>query len=72
MNDEYLLKVWQSCTGLQFAQRICVSSTGGSVSRLESVTFDHQRCPIAEIRPLDYRKMRRDAAQKTDAASDAK
>jgi hypothetical protein len=72
MNDAYLLTVADVCTGLQFAQRIGVSSTGGTVSRLEAVSFDHQRCPISEIRPVDYRNMRRDAARNSDATSDAR
>jgi hypothetical protein len=72
MNDAYLLTVADICTGLQFTQRIGVSSTGGSVSRLEAVSFDHQRCPISEIRPVDYRQMRRDAVHNSDAASSAR
>ena len=72
MNDAYLLTVADICTGLQFAQRIGISSTGGTVSRLEAVTFDHQSCPISEIRPVDYRKMRQDAARNSDAATGAR
>jgi hypothetical protein len=72
MNDAYLLTVADICTGLQFTQRIGVSSTGGTVSRLEAVSFDHQRCPISEIRPVAYRKMRRDAAGNSDAATGAR
>jgi Family of unknown function (DUF6491) len=66
INDAYLLRVWQPCIGLQFATRVGVSSTGGTVHRgLDSVLVDGQRCPIDEIRPVDYRRMladRRDAA----------
>jgi hypothetical protein len=72
MNDAYLLTVAGICTGLQFTQRIGVSSTGGSVSRLETVSFDHQSCPISEIRPVDYRKMRRDAAGNGAATTGAR
>jgi len=72
INDAYLLSIADSCNDLQFAQRIGVSSTAGSVSRLDTVSFDHQRCPIQEIRPVDYRQMRRDAAAKSGAAADAK
>jgi hypothetical protein len=72
MNDAYLLTVADICPDLQFTQRIGVSSTGGSVSRLEAVSFDHQRCPISEIRPVDYRKMRRDAARNGDAPAGAR
>jgi Family of unknown function (DUF6491) len=69
MNDAYLLTVADICTGLLFTERIGVSSTGGSVSRLEAVSFDHQSCPISEIRPLDYRKLRQDAAGNSAAAT---
>jgi Family of unknown function (DUF6491) len=72
LNDAYLLTVADFCNDLQFAQRIGLSSTGGTVSRLEAITYDHQRCPINEIRPVDYRQMRRDTARKSDAAADAK
>ena len=68
----FLLRVADFCNALQFARCIDVSSTGGTLSRLESVTFGHQRCPINEIRPVDYRSMRQDAARKNDAATDAK
>jgi hypothetical protein len=71
-NDAYLLTVADFCNDLQFVQRIGLSSTGGSVSRLEAITFDHQRCPINEIRPVDYRQMRRDAARNSDAPTDTK
>ncbi len=64
INEAYLLTLRQPCTGLQFAERIGVTSTGNTLCHLESVRFDHQRCPIDEIRPIDYRKMRQDAAQK--------
>ena len=66
INDAYLLKVWQPCIGLPFATRIGVTSTSGTVNRgLDSVLVDGQRCPIEEIRPVDYRRMlaeRRNAA----------
>jgi hypothetical protein len=72
INSVYLLTIADSCTDLQFAQRIGVSSTAGTVTRLDTVSFGHERCPINEIRPVDYRQMRRDAANKSDAATDAK
>jgi len=60
-NDAYLLSVVQPCIGLQFANRIGVSSTAGTVDRgLDSVLVDRQRCPIAQIRRIDYRRMRAD------------
>jgi hypothetical protein len=71
MDAAYLLTVAEPCTGLEFAERIGVSSTGGTVSHFESIRFDHQRCPINEIRPVDYRKMRRDLAHKSEPKSEA-
>ena len=72
INNAYLLTIADSCSDLQFAQRIGVSSSAGTVSRLDTVSFDHQRCPINEIRPVDYRQMRRDAASKSSVTTDAK
>jgi Family of unknown function (DUF6491) len=66
INNAYLLKVWQPCIGLPFATRVGLTSTSGTVNRgLDSVLVDDQRCPIEEIRPVDYRRMladRRNAA----------
>ena len=65
-NDAYLLDVQEPCAGLQFASRIGVTSTFGTVNRgLDSVLFERQRCPISQIRPVDYKRMmaeRRNAA----------
>jgi hypothetical protein len=66
----YLLKVWGPCRNLQFATSIGLTSTGKTVySGLDSVIVQGQRCPISEIRPVDFQKMRADmqaqkAAQK--------
>ena len=66
INDVYLLKVWQPCIGLQFATRVGVTSTGGTVHRgLDSVLVDDQQCPVDEIRPVDYRKMLADRRNAT-------
>jgi uncharacterized protein DUF6491 len=49
-NNAYLLKVWQPCIGLQFAHRVGVSSTAGTVHRgLDSVLVDDQRCPSVAL-----------------------
>jgi hypothetical protein len=65
-NDAYLLAVQEPCAGLQFATRIGLTSTFGTVNRgLDSVLFERQRCPISQIRPVDYKRMmadRRNAA----------
>ena len=66
VSDAYLLKVGPPCDNLQFATRIGLTSTGGAVySRFDSVTTDsvttgRWRCPIEEIRRVDYRRMKAD------------
>lgn len=61
VSDAYLLKVGPPCDNLQFATRIGVTSTTGAVySRLDSVTTGRWRCPIEEIRKVDYKRMRAD------------
>jgi hypothetical protein len=66
VNDVYLLSVQQPCSGLRFANPVGVSSSLGTLnSGIDAVLFESQRCPIEEIRPVDYKKMlaeRRSAA----------
>ena len=58
----YYLKVWAPCgtQGLPFAHVVgLTTSVGGTViSRLDAVRTQGMNCPIAEIRKLDYRRMR--------------
>ena len=59
--DAYLLTVRPPCNDLNFAQAIGLTSTGNTVSaRLDSVTVKNMRCPIAEIRKVDYQRMQAD------------
>jgi hypothetical protein len=60
--DAYLLKVWPTCPDLLFARdTIGLTSTSGAVyARLDSVYARHWRCPIQEIRRIDYRRMKAD------------
>lgn len=59
----YLVRVREPCTGLQFTNRIGVTSTVGTISRLESLVLrDHERCLIDEIRPIDLKQMKADRA----------
>ena len=59
--EAYLLKVWGPCRELPFATTMALSSTGRTVySGLDSVIVRGQRCPISEIRPIDYKRMRED------------
>ena len=60
-SDAYLLKVAPPCQNLQFATRIGLTSTGAAVySRFDSVTTGRWRCPIEQIRRVDYQRMKAD------------
>jgi Family of unknown function (DUF6491) len=64
-NEAYLLKVWNTCRDLQFADRIGITETARSVSRFEKVRVGRDSCPIEEIRRIDVRQYKadRDAAR---------
>ncbi len=58
-NEAYLITVKSPCTGLEFANGVGVTSTGRRVNRrFDFVTFEHQRCRIAEIRPVDVKGLK--------------
>jgi hypothetical protein len=60
-NHAYLLRVSPPCNDLRGAERVGLTSTGGSVyARLDSVTTRGWRCRILQIRKLDYRRMQAD------------
>jgi len=66
----YLIKVAPPCESLEFTNRIGLTSTGNTVSaRFDFVTVggNRWRCPIQEIRPIDYPRMRQDMR---DSSSD--
>ncbi len=61
VSDAYLIKVGPPCDNLQFARRIALTSTAAAVhARFDSVIVGQWRCPIDEIRKVDYRRMRAD------------
>jgi hypothetical protein len=70
----YLIKVAPPCNNLQFANRIGLTSTANTVSaRFDFVRVGRQwRCPIQEIRPVDYKRMRQDMRKEAEAAKEAK
>jgi hypothetical protein len=74
-SDAYLLTVTPPCTDLPFVQTIGLTSTAGTVyPRLDSVKVKGWRCPIAEIRRVDYARLRADLraeAAKAKAAGQA-
>ena len=65
LDDAYLLTVDPTCQELEFAMSIAlVSRVDGTISS----GFDHlragrDRCQIMEIRPIDYRLMKREWAR---------
>jgi hypothetical protein len=68
-SDAYLLSVTPPCTDLNFAQAIGVTSTSHTVNaRLDSVKVKGWNCPIAEIRKIDYARMRADMRAEADKA----
>jgi hypothetical protein len=73
-SDAYLLTVTPPCTDLNFVQAIGVTSTSHTVyARLDSVKVKNWKCPIAEIRRIDYAGMRADMraeAEKAKAATE--
>jgi len=60
LNNAYLLTVQQPCQDLEFANRIGLTSTTGTVSRgFDAVRVGrHERCTITEIRPVNYKDLR--------------
>jgi hypothetical protein len=58
-NEAWLIRVRLPCNGLEFAQSIGLSSTQNHVYRAhDAVLFEHQRCRIAELRPVDGRALK--------------
>ncbi len=71
-NGAYYLKVWSPCGargGLRWVNGIELtrSITGSVYARLDSVQTDGVNCPISEIRPVDYKKMKQDARARHNA-----
>ena len=75
--DAYLLSIAPPCDMRFVINRIGLTSTGGTVyARLDSVIADtpgtgRWTCPINEIRPIDYRRMRAEGRAKAQPARDA-
>jgi hypothetical protein len=61
INDAYLITVNPPCENLRFAQRVGITQTANTISsRFDAVLVRGWRCQIAEIRPINYLKMRQD------------
>jgi hypothetical protein len=66
INDAYLLTVSRPCDDLRFANTIGVTSTGSSITTFDKVLAGNDRCPIVEIRPVDYKRMKQDMRELKD------
>jgi Family of unknown function (DUF6491) len=63
----YLIKVAPPCDNLEFVNHIGLTSTANTVSsRFDFVKVGRWRCPIQEIRPLDYQRMRQDMRKQAE------
>ena len=72
INQAYLIKVAPPCDNLQFANRVGLTSTAGTVSaRFDFVKIGGWRCPIQEMRPVDYLRMKQDLRKQTEEAQAA-
>jgi hypothetical protein len=61
----YYIRVWSPCGdrgGLRWVYAVDVPKTNGAVyARFDSVQAGHWRCPISEIRPVAWGRMKADA-----------
>lgn len=68
-NEAWLIRIKPPCSGLEFAQGIGLTSTNGRVHRrFDAVLFEHQRCRIAEIRPVDGRALKIERRARAESA----
>lgn len=69
INEGWLLRVDEPCSGLDFAVSVGLSSSNNRVyQRFDTVNFERQRCRIAEIRPVDVKALRALRRQSEPAA----
>jgi hypothetical protein len=65
INNAYLLTIAQPCSNLAFTNSIGISSMTSRITTFDFVRVrGGERCPITEIRPIDYRRMQADLRQK--------
>ena len=69
INEAYLLRVWDVCPDLTFANAIRVTQTGRRISKFEKVIVGNDNCPISEIRPLDVQQLKADRKAARDRAT---
>ena len=59
INDAYLVRVEKPCDRLEWTHAVVVTQKMRQqvTKKFDFVVFGNQRCKIAEIRPVDYKKM---------------
>jgi hypothetical protein len=62
VNEAWLIKVWDTCRDLSFANSIAVSRSGSRITKFDKVLVGDERCQISEIRPVDVKQMKADRA----------
>lgn len=62
INKAYLVTVDKPCPRLEWTRALSITQNSSMhlTRRFDTVNFEHQRCRIAEIRPIDYKALRAD------------
>lgn len=68
-NEAWLIKVWDGCINLSFANAIQVTQTGRTITRFDKVLVENESCPILEMRPIDVARMKADRRAARDTAA---
>ena len=69
-NEAWLLRVDTPCRDIEWANTIGLTSSVGRVhTRFDSVVFEHQRCRINEIRPVDGRALKAERHARADSSA---
>lgn len=72
VNKLYLLTVQLPCNNLAFANGIGLTAKNNMLYKnFDAVTFDHQRCKILKIEPVNELKMKQDRAKEKAAGAAA-
>ncbi len=68
VNRAWLLTLTAPCSGIEFQHTIGISSTNSTIHRrFDKVQFEHQQCYIDEIRPVDYKTLKRERRERNEA-----
>jgi hypothetical protein len=68
-NEAWLIKVWDGCVNLSFANAIQVTQTGRTITRFDKVLVENESCPILEMRPVDVARMKADRKASRDTTA---